>query len=354
MPEPVIMPVADLTDPPVWLTRDVPAETIEALAGLPEYPRSTPIGDDVWRRMTRAAALIHPSTAEFSYATSLIWGGGREIRLARIDGVVTIEFTDMPRHATLVPLPGTTMTRSTVRRVAAFLHDHQVRLLTSTAVALLAPAIEEAGLVAVEQPDDSDYLYAIDTLAELAGPGLAKRRKEASRFERRWGASATLRVGRMEEPWAHRHLLEVHDRWIEGRKQSGRPLDAEVVCEAAGIMAWPISGLAAEPMVFALSVGDRPAGVSVIERTWGGVHMGIVMKTDLAAYEGVTPYLRREVCRHLRDHGGPGGILNVQQTAGVAALARMKSSYRPIRMEPKFSILPAPASADRPGVTCSS
>lgn len=330
------------------LSIEAPLEALEVAALLPEYPRSVPLTFPVWQRVIAAAQLIHPPNSEFSFFTSHLWGGGDDIRLSRIGGVVVIQFTDLPDHATLVPLPGTLLPPTTVAKLAAFLSSAQVRLLTEPAQRILKPALTLAGMEAVSQRDDADPVVDMARVSMLAGPDFSGLRRDRGRLQRHHGDALHLRSGRLSDP-AYRAILEdVHDQWLACKRAAGGSLAPELTVERRGIDAWPRDHRAADIRVFAAFSGDTPLGVSVVEPLWDRLWTGIVMKVLPAT--GHTPWLRSQLCGEGLAELGEGARFCLQQDTGVLALRESKMRYRP-ELVPKYSALRVPIPNFSPGPT---
>jgi hypothetical protein len=310
------------------------------MTAIPEHPATVPLTAERWRLVTDAIGTEQPVLAELSFFTLHLWHGGDAVTLSRIGAYLLVGLTDQPRQAMVVALPGAILSAAVARPLAEYLQTHRVRFLSAPTVAALRPLLRSAGLEAEPATDDADYLFGMEGLAHLAGAALASKRRAVGRLERRH--SVHVREGRLDETWANAHLVAAYDRWCIAKYGSVSGVPAAITHERLGIFAWPRGARAADVRVFALTVDGQPAGVSVVEPMWNRTWMGMVFKTD-PDLPGTTPYLRRAVARAGLTELGPDGLLNLQQDDGLLPLRAAKQSYAPLRLEPKFTIVSAPA-----------
>ncbi len=323
---------------PRALHDDAPFASYAALSHLPEHPATATASRDAWSRIVDAVRLHHPPSAELSFHTMALWYGDPAFSLSRIGGFVVVDLADAPRHVTVIALPGARTSQPVVAQLAALLRTYDVRLMSEPTAEALVPAAAMAGTSLAADRDMADYILSMDALASLDGPEFSAKRREVRRLQRKYGERLELRQGDLNEPWAQAHLAAATRRWIDRKFSSPAGISAAVRREWRGILRWADEPSAAELRLFGVLLDGEPVAASVVTSMWNGTWMGLVMKTD-PTIAGLTPYLRQQVARAGVRELGAGTEFNVQQDDGLPGLRKAKTSYRPVRLVPKYSVV---------------
>jgi len=321
----------------------------DALTKIPAYPDDTPLTAGIWAEVCRLMPGEHPVLAELSYFSIHCWRGGDAVRLSRIGPLFVVFFADEFGDAMLVSFPGEPLLPEHLDRVAELLETRSVRFLSAKTAAVLERTSGPGGCGLTRDRNDADYVYAMSDLAEYEGAEFRSKRRDARRFETR--RTPSVRAGRLTDQWASDHLDATYNRWLAAKYGGGVAVPAAVRRERAGVDGWPRDGWAANVRVFCLEVEGEPVGVSVVEPMWDRTWMGVVMKTD-PEMAGATAFLRRHVARAGLRELGDGGLLNIQQDEGLPGLRKAKESYRPVRLEPKYSLVRVGGPASKGRTQC--
>ena len=322
---------------------------LEVFRSIPTYPEVAPFEHGVWMRLGELVSQHHPVLAELSWFSVHCWRGGDQVRLSRVGQFLIVLFADPDSEAMLVGIPGLPLMPEDRDRLKALRRDRSIRYLSSRTSSMLENAFGPGVCQLTQDRSDADYVYAMSDLAQYEGAGYRAKRKDARRFQTRMGPS--VREGRLRDPWALNHLKHTYERWLGSKYGDANLAPSAVRRERVGVDGWPRDERANDIRVFCLEVGGEPVGVSVIEPMWQETWMGLFMKTD-PGMPGATAYLRRHVARAGLAEMGDGGLLNIQQDEGLPGLRKAKESYRPIRLEAKFSLDFADESQSDGGTSC--
>ena len=305
----------------------------EMTSAIPHFPNSAGLTASVYAQIIDEFAMSESPTAELSYLTLTCWHGSEAIRVTRC-GSFLLLFLAQP-EGQIVVVGGTDRPDPTAASILRELSTEHTITRIPQATALRLALNEDLHLIL--DRDNADYVFDPRRLASYDGAELKGKRKTANRFER--NHDVEVRVATLASTVGHDLLATAFDRWLEAKHGSQYTLSFET--ERAGIELWPRTGeIASRCMVYALSSRDGPIGVSVLEPMWAGTWMSVVFKTDPAA-KGATEFLRRHVASQLISATPPGEgplRLNIQQDTGAAGLREAKTSYRPLRLEAKYTL----------------
>lgn len=194
-----------------------------------------------------------------------------------------------------------------------------VRSLTKQTMAILE-ALYPGKFTYGENRNAYDYLYEIETLAELKGKKYQAKRNHINRFVEAWPDWHT-------EVITHDNLdvcRELADKWCASHEDAGdkRALDKafahfDELC-FEGII------LYAEP--------DKPVGFSMGNRISRDT-FDVNFEKAFADVQGSYPLVNREFARYIRDRHPEIRYLNREDDMGVEGLRKAKESYHPIFLE---------------------
>ena len=201
-------------------------------------------------------------------------------------------------------------------------HPFVIRSLTQETMARLQALYP--GKFSYEADRDAfDYLYEIDTLAELTGKKYQAKRNHINRFVENWPqwyteviTPANLDVCRaLTDAWCQAHNADGDRRALEKAFDHFDDLGFE------GIL------LYAEP--------DKPVAFSMGNRISRDT-FDVNFEKAFADVQGAYPMINREFARHVRATHPDIRYLNREDDMGVEGLRKAKESYHPIFLE-KFT-----------------
>lgn len=168
-----------------------------------------------------------------------------------------------------------------------------------------------------ENRDAFDYLYEIDTLAELAGKKYQAKRNHINRFLEHHPDWYTEEI----TPERLDVCRQIMERWMQGHEGSddSRAMDKAFAhfeeLEFEGIILYAAPG---EPVAF--SMGNR-----ISEDTFD-----VNFEKAFAEVQGAYPMINREFARFVRERHSSIRYLNREDDMGVEGLRKAKESYHPI------------------------
>lgn len=249
------------------------------------------------------------------------------------DGVLFVRqmrrFPDGPAY--LTPL-GSRDLACDVRRLQRDAHDAGVplRLVNVTQDERRLLDRELPGLFSFEADRAfSEYLYRTETIAALSGHGLAKKRREAGKFDRLYGDRVTY------EPLCADMLDEARsyqERWFDQRGSGGtdeHPLEAEHRKILLDLDLFEQLGLEG----IALRIDGRLEGYAYGALLFGGAFDIMVLKASLE-YRFSWRALVRQLARMM---AGRAELLNMEEDLGLPGLRESKLGYRPCALIEKHT-----------------
>ena len=171
-----------------------------------------------------------------------------------------------------------------------------------------------------DDPDNADYVYSSDRLAELRGNLLAKKRNLVSQFLRNYPdfQCRPFPVG------PSRHCLELIDRWEE--EKGGRNPELDIERRALTLALENYVELGYEGLC--LHVGDTPVALAIFSPQTADMVTVHFEKFD-RRFKGASQMINRETARLVRPRFA---WINREQDMGDEGLRQAKRSYGPDRM----------------------
>lgn len=304
----------------------LPADT----AFLPVDPGSRPVLAPLFR------ASGH-RLCEYSYPIQVCWHDFNDSRWAIRDGWLFLRYVEDGFERFICPIgrgDWSAAIDACFRHLEARGQVPMVRFVPDA----VASALDPARYLRLHDPDNDDYVYGVQDLAQLAGRRYAKKRNHIAQFLRggAWSFDPVL-------PGDRPAIDAFLEAWCLDRECSGQPaLDYEMralaVCldhlDELDIRAWLLRGAQGEIL-------GLTAGAPLTDDTWA-VHF----EKGLSTRPGVYQILAREFARRV-----PEGVLwlDREQDMGWENLRRAKESLFPDHRERAWTVVPAdrtPPAAD--------
>ena len=165
-----------------------------------------------------------------------------------------------------------------------------------------------------------DYLYEIETLAELKGKKYQAKRNHINRFLEAWPNWYTERITRDNLDVCR----ELMDKWVLNHEDAGDKRALDKAFEHMEALHFEGIILYAEPgYAVGFSMGNR------ISRDTFDVNF----EKAFADVQGAYPLVNREFARYIRANHPDIRYLNREDDMGVEGLRKAKESYHPIFLE---------------------
>jgi len=178
-----------------------------------------------------------------------------------------------------------------------------------------------------EERDSAEYIYDVESLGELTGTKLHKKRNLISQFKR---SCPDFEVHLLKGEYKDK-ALDLAREMLKRRKESSKTLDQEFFAIKTSFDHFDHLGL--EGLV--LTVGSRVVAFSVFSKLNPSTYDIQFEKSDIA-YKGAAQAINQETARYLK---GRCRYLNREQDLGIKGLRQAKLSYEPVRLIAQCSLI---------------
>ncbi len=300
---------------------------------LPEFPwfKSIDLSD---RPAVESMIAGYPPFADFNFLELWCWNRGRQGGLSVLDGNLVVRWQDVVTGELFLSFLGTNRVERTASKLIAYAKERGIepRLQAVPDVVVDSGAGFGGALIVEEDVQNSDYLLSVDEWAEMAGGRFRNKRNAIHRLER--NHQPRLVMLDLQDDATRRQMIELCYRWAEQRNRTPEETGPEFnAIESLLDLAQEID--LNHLVVPGVYVGDQLVGFSVNEILPDGYALGHFAKADYR-YEGVYPFMLREVARELRQAGVT--YLNIEADLGDGGLEVSKRLSNPAGRLRKYVI----------------
>lgn len=288
----------------------------------PLYPDFKPVGledQDVFKGFLDR----EPSgVCEMNFANIFIWKDSEHSRYTILDGSFCLLVKPDFEPPYFLPPAGGDRVPETI--AACLRHAPRLSRVPEEFVRRFG-----AGFRAEEDPDNFDYIYRVEDLAELKGKKYDGKRNRIRKFETSF-RHEYLPLTRGDVPESVR-LLE---SWFQEKRNGDPYMKAEKVAIVQALASFELLGLKGGAVKVDGRVEAFTFGMRLSEDT-------AVIPIEIAnpAFAGLAQWINREfVRREWLDYK----FINREQDMGVEGLRRAKLSYQPERLLKKFNLFGRP------------
>ena len=184
----------------------------------------------------------------------------------------------------------------------------------------------------------ADYVYNIDDLIELRGNGYHTKRTEINKFKKNYPGFTT----ELLDPAIHTgEIIELFNRWVINRMKYMPKVELDAFLDGINYERFAIKRILKyyqEMGLFGmvLRIDGKVMGFTVGERTNETTATILIEKTEFDIL-GSAQFIFREFCKLLKAHYG-SLYINAGDDMGFENLKKVKLSYRPAKLLPKYSI----------------
>ncbi|MDQ1264784.1 MAG: uncharacterized protein QG559_1785 [Campylobacterota bacterium] len=183
-----------------------------------------------------------------------------------------------------------------------------------------------------------DYVYEVNSLIELRGNSYHTKRTEINKFIKSYPNHT------IEELDTHKHkseILHLFNKWVSDRVKYMPKEEAEVFLEGIHQEGYAIKQMLKYYQELSLIglviyINGELKGFTVGERINKDTATVIIEKTDFEVL-GCAQFIFREFSKMLKEHYNVAYI-NVGDDMGFENLKKVKMSYRPYKLIPKYTI----------------
>lgn len=192
------------------------------------------------------------------------------------------------------------------------------------------PEIENYYIVKKER-DYSEYIYSVDSLCDLNGTKLHKKRNLISQFKRSY---PDFEVHPLNGKFKHK-ARELAQKLLNRQKKRSKTLDQEFYALEISFEYFKQLGLEG----LAITIGEKLIAFSVFSALNHSTYDIQFEKSD-TDYKGAAQVINHETAKYLKDKCQ---YLNREQDLGIKGLRQAKMSYDPVGLITPHSLIFTPA-----------
>ena len=183
-----------------------------------------------------------------------------------------------------------------------------------------------------------DYIYEAERLIELRGNSYHTKRTEINKFKKSYPGH---RVEQLDAAKHREGIFRLFDKWVADRVKYMPGEEAEHFLEGIHFERQAVKRIlnhydALQLIGLVLYIDGEIKGFTAGERINADTASVLIEKTDFEVM-GCAQFLFREFSRLLQEHYGTTYI-NVGDDMGLENLKKVKMSYRPYKLVPKYTI----------------
>jgi len=183
-----------------------------------------------------------------------------------------------------------------------------------------------------------DYVYEADNLIELRGNSYHTKRTEINKFTKSY---ADHRIELLDSVKHHDEIMRLFNKWVSDRVKYMPKEEAELFLDGIHQERHAVKRMLKHYVELNLIglviyIDGELKGFTAGERISGDMASVIIEKTDFEVM-GCAQFIFREFSKMLKEHYGVVYI-NVGDDMGFENLRKVKMSYRPFKLVPKYTI----------------
>ena len=183
-----------------------------------------------------------------------------------------------------------------------------------------------------------DYIYKTDDLIDLKGNPYKVKRNEINRFK---NVYPNYRIEILDKQVHGDKVLALFNKWVSDRTRHMPHEDAEMFLDGIYYERFAIKRLVndydkLDLIGIVIYIDDELKGFTVGERISDDTSSVIIEKTDFEIF-GCAQFIFREFSKILKERYG-SEYINVGDDMGFENLKKVKMSYRPDKLIPKYTI----------------
>lgn len=183
-----------------------------------------------------------------------------------------------------------------------------------------------------------DYIYKIDDLIELKGDAYKSKRNEINKFKK---AYPNYRIEILDTKVHSTLILNLFNKWVSDRTKYMPKEEVEIFMDGIYFERFAVKKILSEYdkldiVGIVIFIDDELKGFTVGEKINDHTSSVILEKTDFEVL-GCAQFIFREFSKLLKDEYN-STYINVGDDMGFENLKKVKMSYRPDKLVPKYTI----------------
>jgi hypothetical protein len=183
-----------------------------------------------------------------------------------------------------------------------------------------------------------DYVYEVDSLIELRGNSYHTKRTEINKFKKSYPEH---RIELLDSVKHNDAIMQLFNKWVSDRVKYMPKEEAELFLEGIHQERHAVKRMLKhydelQLIGLVIYINDELKGFTAGERISEDTACVVIEKTDFEVM-GCAQFIFREFSAMLKEHYGITYI-NVGDDMGFENLRKVKMSYRPFKLVPKYTI----------------
>ena len=183
-----------------------------------------------------------------------------------------------------------------------------------------------------------DYVYEVDKLIELKGNSYHTKRTEINKFQKSYEDNY---IEELDSQKHYEGIMTLFNKWVSDRVKYMPKEEAEVFLEGIHAERHAVKRMLKHYVELGLTglviyINGELKGFTAGERISADTACVIIEKTDFEVM-GCAQFIFREFSKLLKERYGISYI-NVGDDMGFENLKKVKMSYRPFKLVPKYTI----------------
>jgi hypothetical protein len=297
---------------------------------LPTFPSFSRLSLKHQEDIDRAISKF-PPYCDYTFASIYPWDSLNQIELSSLSGNLIVKFTDYVTDEPFLSFLGTNRIVETIDNLFEYAQNSPNLLKTLKLIPegnLQGTALPHRFQVA-EDPDNFDYVYAVEDLVNLRGEKYRQKRNEINNFNKKYSARVAQLDPKSDETWPQ--IESVLNLWSNRQLAKGNDAKNDVLAVKRTLEIASLIKL----LIFGFFVAGKLRGYTFVELNEGGYSTDLFEHADVS-FDGIFPFQRHQVALDLRRLGYK--FLNNQQDLGLAGLKHSKKLWHPAFYLKKYII----------------
>ena len=262
-----------------------------------------------------------PPYSDFNFTSLWSWDVQNQVKYSVLNQNLVVCFTDYVSGKPCLSFIGNHATHETAVTLLAYLQTSEQTPEIKLVPEICVPGLRDNELSIELDPDNFDYILAIDRLIDYAGSQLKPHRNLVTKFSKQHQSS--IRFLDLSSATVQRNLIDFFELWIINKRLDYVEAENEFRAFQRLFQLASHSAL----IGIGLYVNDALAGFTINELLPNGFVMIHFEKADPGAFPGAYQVLMQETAKIFKQRGYL--FINYQQDLGLPGLKKNKQSFDP-------------------------
>ncbi len=292
---------------------------------IPAYPMFTKLDLSHKDLVNQLTSQFDPYS-DFNFVSLYSWNTNNDAEVSMLNENLVIKMPDYVTEEPIVSIIGKTKMDESIKTLLE--QPLEIKLIPESVVYSLR---DNPGFSVLHDLDNNDYIYELQSVADLPGGQFKKKRNKLNAFMNTYGDLVSFKEFNLQDDGKVIQLKKCFDEWAERREAAQADTDAERKA---------IDRLLESAHNFNLKCYE-----AFIDNTMVGFSINEILPHDFAIchfqkalvhHINLEIYINSLVAKHLLDEGCR--LVNWEQDLGIEGLRQSKQSYAPTTVLKKYRI----------------